>query len=223
MELALFADHQGFSYLGTRLLRSLIVLFLFAVGAVGVPQAGSTVRDKPVPLFPLEVTSGGGLWTFSSIAPPPLWTSDALNGYRERIRFLRTGSRVLRRSGTLISDVAITLDQKANGKVLGTVVEADHRNVIKIRHFNVDPAKYEELKQLAASAGLWKIHPQFFVEESGAICIDGEVFVFETRGASGYRYSEGNVPCTLGKPQLAVALKMADLSEQSEVRSLIDN
>ena len=187
------------------MMHSLALLTAAAVLAASPALAGPR-------LFPEAVyDAGGGVGGFTErMEAEPLWRVRIAGG-RQRMRLFI--------GGHTIKSWGVELDQRANGRVVGVLREHNGRYVSEETTFAVRAADFEALQALVAEAGLWSSYPQFYVEAetapgSGEICLDGLTVVLERVDARGYRYSEGNAQCTLGREQLRVVAKLFELANR---------
>ena len=191
------------------MIRPAALLVLAGVLAAALPSAAA-----PAGLFPDEVVAAGG-GSSNRLELKPLWTPGALSAFRQRLRVTIEGIST--------TSVSVELDQSVRGQWSGLLRERADGALLDDGHFGISEASARELAELIERARLWTTFPQFFQAspDAGVVCLDGEGVIFERRDASGYRYAEGNAPCTLGSAQIDVAAKMLQLARRPELVRLL--
>lgn len=183
-----------------------------ALLAVLTLSAGQPTAEAASGLFPPDVLAAGGGHGFTDrLDETPLWRS---RGQTERIR-LFVGGFTLR-------SWSVRLEQSRDGRWTGFLREHTGRRLNPERRFKVSAAEMAELRALIARSGLWEIYPQFWNEDPDDFCLDGVTVIFERVDASGYRYAQGNSPCTLGRDQLAVAARIMHLAGEPKVAGFFE-
>ncbi len=128
----------------------------------------------------------------ADVGEPPLWHQKALGHFQARYRLTIQGVRCIA--------YTIRLDERTDGKVLGTVKSwngCKQDAPYEQRGFHLKAEQMGELKAAFAKAELWEISPQFwqFRDPKDGICIDGEEMTFERRDGAGYRVAQANAQC----------------------------
>ena len=152
--------------------------------------AGCLHRDRQ--MLPPDVAPQFPGVYLAGLGEPALWRPSAAEGYRTRLRLTIAGIHLAR--------VSIRIDERRDGRLSGHVVFLDRHESRQppertARDFPVTRTQFERIREATASAGLWAIHPQFYVVPD-EICIDGMELIFERVDGDGYRFANGNVPCT---------------------------
>lgn len=181
---------------------ALLAVFLL----FGLP---GSLSAKTAP-FPPEVVKGaGGLvpeHRMRDFAAKPLWPETERDGYRNRHRLIYYG--ILRYS------LMIQIDEKVDGPTRLIARVLLDQKLVEHKSRNLRAEEIATFKKTTADAGLWSIHPEFWMmNDPDDICIDGMEAILEWQGEKGYRYSEGNTSCTSPPGMNRLAETMVDLAE----------
>lgn len=183
------------------------------LAAVAVLTAAPTIgAHAATPMLPPELRAdiekgqgyGRGLELFGE---PALWPQEAAAGYKTRIRLFLFPPRARR--------IAIRIDEDSQGRVTGHVTRRDYDPdarewVRETAWFKVKPADFASLQALIAKSTVWEVYPEFWPFYD--VCLDGVGIVMERRTIEGYRYSEGNVQCSIPSSMRAIAEQVVTLA-----------
>ena len=144
---------------------------------------------------------------------PPLWTTSAAAGYRQRLRLVLVGP--------FRDRVAIRIDTDAAGRSRGYFVRQalarGRWRITERRRLDLPAAEIDDLDRRIVGSKLWTIYPEFW-HAPASICVDGVNVILERVTAAGYRFSEGNAPCTAPADMLRFAAQMIDLADPGDAR-----
>ncbi|HYD39105.1 MAG TPA: hypothetical protein VEA60_15920 [Allosphingosinicella sp.] len=187
-----------------------------AAALLGLVVADAAAAAPPRAMLPPELGYGYERVVFEGLDEPPLWRAREARGYRSRIR--------LSIAGIVRAKASIRIDRRRTGALSGRLVLVDLDSRARperriVRRFRVSAAQSEALDRLIGEAGLWTIHPQFYVhEDPEMICLDGMELVFERVDARGYRFSTANAQCTAPGGMLRVAEKMMEIARAGDLK-----
>jgi hypothetical protein len=144
---------------------------------------------------------------------PPLWTTAAAAGYRQRLRLVLVPP--------LRDRIAIRIDTDTAGRSRGFFVRQrlarSHWRIVERRRFDLPAAEIDDLDRRIAATKLWSIYPEFW-HAPGEICVDGVYVILERVTAAGYRFSEGNAQCMAPADMLRIAARMLELGDPGDAR-----
>lgn len=187
--------------------KTLIVQFLAVASLLTGSLASAHMGQREgSPMFPPDL-----LWdedTLLTMDEPPLWPTEALDGYRSRVR--------LSVYGIARMHFAVRIDERADGSVRGTYISfirGDRRITNRRRYnFRVSRGDFADLLQLMRDRSILSAPRQGWHLPNDEICLDGEEVLIEAVDADGYRAAGANVQCTAPATLLDVAERIVTLS-----------